>query len=208
MDFKKVLTPKILVGSLIVVVIIVGVMKNFAPSASSFQAPKDNSIPPVLMEKDKVSGPNVNHLRQDSVQDATEGSIISDDAAIQEQLNKDRESQKETKELKTKLEQTDLELQQQKDMVEINKLRMDNAGIFKDPLDPNQKNLPDVSVQYIGGNFTKKEAILSISGTSFQVKEKSTPTDNIQVVSISDTGVTLHFTAPQDLTKTFDYKPE
>jgi len=27
-------------------------------------------------------------------------------------------------------------------------------------------------------------------------------------VSISDSSVTLHFSAPQDLTKTIDYKPE
>ena len=68
--------------------------------------------------------------------------------------------------------------------------------------------LPEIKVDYIGGDNVKKEAILSIGGTSYQVKEKSNPTDNIQVVSISDSSVTLHFSAPQELTKTIDYKPE
>ena len=56
--------------------------------------------------------------------------------------------------------------------------------------------------------MSKKKPFFQLAGTSYQVKEKSNPTDNIQVVSISDSNVTLHFTAPQNLTKTIDYKPE
>jgi hypothetical protein len=131
-----------------------------------------------------------------------------EDAAIQEQLDHDREAQKQTKYLKTKLEQTNLELEQEKALAEINKLKMDNIGAFKDPTEESQKNLPEIKVEYIGGGATKKEAILSIAGTNYQVKPKSNLTDSIQVMSISDSSVTLHFTAPQDLTKTIDYKPE
>ena len=116
--------------------------------------------------------------------------------------------QKQTKDLKIKLEQTNLELEQEKALAEINKLKKENMGAFNEPAVEGQNNLPEIKVEYIGGNSVKKEAILSIGGTSYQVKEKSSPTDNIQVVSISDSSVTLHFSAPQELTKTIDYKPE
>jgi len=130
------------------------------------------------------------------------------DAAIQKQLDRDREEQKQTKYLRTKLEQTNLELEEEKDLAEINKLKIENRGAFKEPTIDGQDNLPEVKVDYIGGDSLKKEAIITISGSSYQVREKSSPQDNIKVMSISDTGVTLHFSAPQDLTKTIEYKPE
>jgi len=85
---------------------------------------------------------------------------------------------------------------------------MENGGLFKEPSIDGQNNFPEVKVEYIAGNDVKKEAIIAIAGTSFQIKEKSSPMDNIQVVSISDTSVTLHFSAPQEVTKTIDFKPE
>lgn len=131
-----------------------------------------------------------------------------DDAAIQEQLDRDRLQQKHTKDLKIQLEQTDLELEQEKALAQINKLKKENVGAFNEPAVDGQNNLPEIIVNYIGGDNAKKEAILSIGGTSYQVKEKSNPIANIQVVSISDSSVTLHFSAPQDLIKTIEYKPE
>jgi hypothetical protein len=131
-----------------------------------------------------------------------------EDVAIEQQLERDRQEQKQTKYLKNKLEQTNLELEQEKAMAEINKLKLENIGGFNDSDSDGQKNIPEVKVEYIGGDSVRKEAILSIAGTNFQVKERSNPTDNIQVVSISDSSVTIHFIAPVALTKTIDYKPE
>ena len=85
---------------------------------------------------------------------------------------------------------------------------MDNMGGYKDPGIDGQRILPEVKVEYIGGDSIKKEAIISIAGVNFQVKEKSSPTDSIQVLTISDSSVTLHFSAPQELTKTIEYRPE
>ena len=134
--------------------------------------------------------------------------LENEDTAIQELLDRDRRQQKQTKDLKIKLEQTNLELEQEKAIAEINKLKKENRGAFDEPALEGQKNLPEIKVDYIGGNNVKKEAILSIGGISYQVKEKSNPTADIQVVSISDSSVTLHFSAPEELTKTIDYKPE
>ena len=133
---------------------------------------------------------------------------LTEDAAFQQQLDRNREEQKQTKYLKIKLEQTNLKLEQEKALAEINKLKTENIGAFNDPLPEGQKNFPEVKVEYIGGDNDKKEAILSIAGTNFQVKEKSSPTDNLQVVSISDSSVTVHFSAPRELTKTIVYRPE
>jgi len=159
-----------------------------------------------------------NNGTQDSVQSqstvpqAENGSVpgISneEDAAIQEQFDSDRRQQKETKDLKIKLEQTNLELEQEKALAQINDLKKENRGAFNDPAIDGQNNLPEIKVDYIGGDSVKKEAILSIGGVNYQVKEKSSPTDNIQVVSISDSSVTVHISAPQDLIKTIEYKPE
>jgi hypothetical protein len=131
-----------------------------------------------------------------------------EEAAIQEQFDRDRKQQKQTKDLKIKLEQTNLELEQEKALADINKLKKENVGAFNEPATGGQNNLPEIKVDYIGGDSTKKEAILSINGASYQVKEKSSPTADIQVLSISNSSVTLHFSAPEELTKTIDYKPE
>jgi len=151
-----------------------------------------------------LSAPHIPATANDQVSET----LIEDDAAIQQQLDRDRQEQKQTKYLKTKLEQTNLELEQEKAIAEINKLKMENRGTFKEPGIDGQKNLPEIKVEYIGGDSVKKEAILSIAGANYQVKEKSSPTDTIRVVSISDSGVTLHFSGPPELTKTIDYKPE
>jgi len=136
------------------------------------------------------------------------GANQGEEAAIQEQLDRDRSQQKQTKDLKIKLEQAHLVLEQEKALVEIDKLKKENAGAFTEPVVDGQNNFPEIRVAYIGGDSVKKEAIISIGGASFQVKEKSRPVASIQVMSISDSGVTLHFTAPEELTKTFDYKPD
>ena len=192
MDFKKLFLNKILILSLLGIFIIGTILWKLTSKTE------------ISATEAEVALPSVRPLAQI----LTAQEAPTEDAAIQKQLDRDREEQKKTKYLKTKLEQTDLELQQEKALAEINKLRMENMGTFKEPSTDGQNGLPEVKVQYIGGDSVKKEAILSIAGTSFQVKEKASPTDNIQVVAISDSSVTLHFNVPQEMTKTFDYKPE
>jgi len=131
-----------------------------------------------------------------------------DDFAIQEQLDRDRLEQNQTKDLKIKLEQTNLELEQEKAYAQLNKLKMENVGVLNETAVEGNNKIPEIKIEYIGGNSVNKEAILSIGGTSYQVKERSFPVGDIQVVSITDSSVTLHFSAPQDMTKIIDYKPE
>ena len=212
MDFKRLSQNKLflpVLAVLFVIVLLVG--KSFIKTASTSQEnPEAVNSSPVLLSKDTLVKPVIQ--KESSEKDFSKKPISDssneDDVAIQDQLDRDRQAQKQTKYLKTKLEQTNLELEQEKALAEINKLKIDNMGAFKDPTEESQKNFPEIKVEYIGGNDVKKEAIVSIAGTNYQVKAKSNPTDNIQVVSISDSSVTLHFSAPQDLTKTIDYKPE
>jgi len=212
MDFKGLSQNKLFLPALAVLfVIVLLVGKSFIKTASTSQEnPEAVNSSPVLLSKDTLVKPAIQ--KESSEKDFSKKPISDasneDDAAIQDQLDRDRQAQKQTKYLKTKLEQTNLELEQEKALAEINKLKIDNMGAFKDPTEESQKNFPEIKVEYIGGNDVKKEAIVSIAGTNYQVKAKSNPTDNIQVVSISDSSVTLHFSAPQDLTKTIDYKPE
>jgi len=131
-----------------------------------------------------------------------------EDAMIEQQLDRDRQQQKQTKDLRIKLEQTNLELEEEKALSEISKLKKENTAPLNESSADGQKNLPEIKVNYIGGDNLKKEAIISIAGTDYQVKENSNPTADIQVMSISNLGVTLRFNTPEKLIKTFEYKPE
>ena len=131
-----------------------------------------------------------------------------DNRAFEQQFDLERQHQREIKDEKIKLEQLNLQLEQEKTIADINKLKKENAGAYNEPTSEGQNNLPEVRINYIGGNSVVKEAIVDMAGTSYNVKEKSSLTDDVKVVSISDTSVTLHFTEPVNLTKTFDFKPE
>ncbi len=198
MDFKnmsiKSIFPVLLIGLLFVGLLI----WKFSPAPST--SPSEMPL--------NVGAPQGTDPIAKQVSEPAQGISNEEDAAIQQQLDRDRRQQKQTKDLKIKLEQTNLELEQEKALAEINKLKKENMVAFNEPTVDGQNNLPEIKVDYIGGDSVKKEAILSIGGASYQVKEKSMPLANIQVVSISDSNVTLHFSAPQDLTKTIDYKPE
>jgi len=207
MDFKnmplRLIVPILLLGFLLIGLLI----WKFSPPAPS-TPPDEVALNMKAPPTDGVPLKAVTPQGTAPVDEQETGLIEQDDAAIQAQLDRDRQQQKQTKYLRMQLEQTNLELEQEKALAQINKLKMEDRGAFNEPTLDGQKNLPEIKVEYIGGDALKKEAILSIAGLSFQVKEKSNPTDNIQVVSISDSSVTLHFSAPQDLTKTIDYKPE
>lgn len=127
---------------------------------------------------------------------------------MKEQMDSDRLQQKKIKMLKLQLEQTNLQLEQEKARSEINKLEKENTSIVNDSNDQGQDKYPEVKVIYIGGSEKSKQAILAINGNNYSVKEKNKPVKNVEVVSINDTSVTLHFNLPQDLTTAIDYKPE
>lgn len=202
MDFKKaslkLMGPILLVGFLLIG-LLVWRSNNGTPNATQNEPTKEP------LENAVTQNPLVG--AQTTEKQAPVASK-EEEAAIQEQFDRDRKQQKQTKDLKIKLEQTNLELEQEKALAEINKLKKENVGAFNEPATGGQNNLPEIKVDYIGGDSTKKEAILSINGASYQVKETSRPTADIQVISIADSSVTLHFSAPEELTKTIDYKPE
>jgi hypothetical protein len=211
MDFKKLqaMFPIILIGLLFCGFLIWNVFLKTNTPAS-----ENDVLPSTVVNLQKKSIVVKVPIQAPPAQMAKEANKLSsevanqDDSEIQQQLDRDRQQQKITKDLKNKLEQTNLELEQEKAVSEINKLKKENIGAFNEPSENGQSNLPDIKVEYIGGDKVKKDAILSIGSTSYQVKPNSSLTDKIQVVSISDSSVTLHFSAPQDLTKTIDYKPE
>ena len=201
MEFKRLLLKKILMPGLFVMLVIGVIILRFLPKIDSSISEDSQSSGPIESNQDILVKTN---FPDESILNISQ----DEDMAIQQQLDRDRQEQKQTKYLKNKLEQTNLELEQEKALAEINKLKMDNMGGYKDPGIDGQKILPEVKVEYIGGDSIKKEAIISIAGVNFQVKEKSSPTDSIQVLTISDSSVTLHFSAPQELTKTIEYRPE
>jgi len=213
MDFKKIFTKQILFFlSVSLVVLVVGVVIwQLTPKSNSsvpdnfvnLPASQDGSMKDAPI---KLAAQNPSSDGPTSDPDTDEAS--QDDAAIQGQLDRDRQEQKQTKYLKTKLEQTELEYEQQKAIAEINKLKMADTEGFKVPDTEDAKSIPDIKVEYIGGDSTRKEAILSIAGATYPVKEKSHPIDSIQVMSISDTSVTVHIMSPQDMTKTIEYRQE
>lgn len=127
---------------------------------------------------------------------------------IKEQMDSDRLQQKKIKMLKLQLEQTNLQLEQVKARSEISKLEKENTNVVSDSNDQGQDKIPDVKVNYIGGTEESKTAILSINGNNYSVKEKNRPVKNMQVLSISDTAVTIHFDQPKDLQAIIEYKPE
>ena len=127
---------------------------------------------------------------------------------MKEQMESDRLQQKKIKMLKLQLEQTNLQLEQEKALSEISKLEKENTGVVNDSNEGDQDKYPEIKVIYIGGTKDKKEAILSINGNNYSVKENNKPVKHVDVVSISNTGVVVHFDLPQELTSTIDYKPE
>jgi hypothetical protein len=127
---------------------------------------------------------------------------------MKEQMEGDRLQQKKIKMLKLQLEQTNLQLEQEKARSQISKLEKENTSIVHDANDQGQDKYPEVKVIYIGGTANVKEAILAINGNNYSVKAMNKPVKNVEVVAITDTGVTLHFNLPQDLRTTIEYKPE
>jgi hypothetical protein len=134
-----------------------------------------------------------------------------EDGAVQkemrEQMDKDRNQQRQIKMLKMQLEQVDLQLENEKALTEINKLKKENAGYVKDSGLQAGNDFPSIRIIYIGG-ADEKAAILSIDGTSYSVKAKDKPVANVEVLNITDKGVKVHFNVPRELTTVINYVQE
>jgi hypothetical protein len=124
-----------------------------------------------------------------------------------EEMQKDRQQQRRIKALKMEKEQTDLELEEQKALAELNKFRRNTTDPVNEGAPPNSPDT-DIKVAYIGGANLHKEAIVSINGTNYAVKEKERPLKDMEVVAITDNDVTIHFLSPQDTTATYPFKSE
>lgn len=208
MGFNKLFLKPVVIPIFVLTAVIGVVLFKFTNKAPAQPDPANSTSPALATQSTHtIVSMKLPVSTRQLGQDQENDSALQEDASIQAQLNWDRKQQKETKDLQIKLEQTSLELEQEKAEAEIYKLKKENMGSFNEPSE-SQNGLPEIKVDYIGGDSQQKEAIISINGESYQVKEKFKPTDNIQVVAISGLGVTLHFDKPQDMTKTFDYKPE
>jgi len=134
-----------------------------------------------------------------------------DEAVVKEmkdQMGRDRDQQRQIKMLKMQLEQINLQLDNEKALTEINKLKKENAGYVKDSNSKTGAGFPNIRIIYIGGTDMDREAILSIDGTSYSVKEKDKPVANMDILGVTDQGVRVHFSAPQELTTIINYVQE
>ena len=89
-----------------------------------------------------------------------------------------------------------------------NKLKKENAGYVKDSDSQTGSGFPNVRIIYIGGTDNEKEAILSIDGTSYSVKGKDKPISNMEILSVTEKSVWVHFNAPQEITTEINYVQE
>ena len=124
-----------------------------------------------------------------------------------EQMEKDREQQRRIKNLKMQREETDLELEEQKALSELNKFKKDSIGSVNRENSVDDSNM-DIKIVYLGGVEAQKEAILSINGTNYSVKNKDRPLKNIEVLSIANNDVTIRFLTPLNTTTVYQFKSE
>lgn len=127
---------------------------------------------------------------------------------MQEQMDQDRNQQRQIKMLKMQLEQASLQLENEKALTEINKLKKENTGYVKDSNPKMGDDFPSIRVLYIGGTDSSKEAIISVDGVSYSVKEKDKPMSNLEILSVTDKSVKVHFTAPRELSTLINYVQE
>jgi hypothetical protein len=127
---------------------------------------------------------------------------------LKEQMDADRHQQRQIKKLRMQLEQANLQLDNEKTVAEINKLKKDDAGYVKDSDPQGGLGFPSMKVIYIGGSEMKKEAILSIAGISYSVKENDKPVGNVEILAIANSSIKVHFSAPQPLTIVINYVQE
>ena len=206
MGFKNLSLRAIILVSIAGVVLLVtlwGVMTHHPQQEADPQA--NTPIVPAVLEPVQMAAPALTPLDP-----STKDAVLEENQSIKEmkeQMDNDRLQQKKIKTLKLELEQTNLQLEKDKALSEIDKLERGNMGVVNDS-DDQQGKYPDVKVVYIGGSVEKKQAILAINGTNYWVSENNEPVKNMKIVSITGSTVTVHFNQPQALNAVVEYKPE
>ena len=107
MEFKRLLLKKILMPGLFVMLVIGVIILRFLPKIDSSISEDSQSSGPIESNQDILVKTN---FPDESILNISQ----DEDMAIQQQLDRDRQEQKQTKYLKNKLEQTNLELEQEK----------------------------------------------------------------------------------------------
>jgi len=158
------------------------------------------TIPVLSVEKSWAVDDQQIILPQPSMVDDTDETL----KRITEDMERDRQQQRRIKELKMQKEETDLELEEQKALCELMKFKKDNMATVSDR--DAGANM-DIKIVYLGGTDAQKEAILSINGTNYFVKDKESPLKNMRVQSITDDSVTIHFLSPDSIS-TYQFKSE
>jgi hypothetical protein len=197
MEFKKIGMRAIVLISIAVLLILITFLGNHHPKSEVI----DDQIPPV------ASLPAVGKPLE--IVEHPVGMLEGDDEALKEmkeQMDADRNQQRQIKMLKMQLEQVNLQLENEKAMAEINKLKSETAGYVRYP--QVNSGVPNIKIIYIGGAETSKEAILSINGTSYSVKVNDRPVTNVEVLGITDQGVKVHLSAPRQRTTFINYVQE
>jgi sRNA-binding carbon storage regulator CsrA len=210
MEFKK-MSPRdiILVSFAVILLFITFMMHHRAQSHEipSDQIPNASVLPavvkPLAAEHETFMTPHektkpLNRLEMDNGDEAAK-------KEFKEQMDADRNQQRQIKILKMELEQVHLQLENEKAKAEINKLKKEDAAYVKDSNVQDSSGFPRIKVVYIGGTETQKEAILAIDGTSYSVKENDKPIEHAEILGITNNSVKVHFSAPQELTTVIKY---
>ncbi len=204
MEFKRINTRGmilILIAGFLILMIIVSNFKFKSTDVpnNQIQAP---TPPPSFLKQPEIVGQHLNTI----IPPDDEDELVQKE--MKDQMDKDRNQQRQIKMLKMQLEQINLQLDNEKALTEINKLKKENAGYVKDSNSQAGTGFPSVRIIYIGGTDIEKEAILSIDGTSYSVKDKDRPVSNVEILSVMDKSVRVHFSAPQELTTVINYVQE
>lgn len=204
MEFKRINTRGMILISIAGFLIAMTIILNFkSPNTGvpndQIQAP---TLPPSILKQPQAVGQHFNAIIPSDDEDEAVQREMKD------QMDKDRNQQRQIKMLKMQLEQINLQLDNEKVLTEINKLKKENAGYVKDSNLQVGTGFPSVRIIYIGGTDIEKEAILSIDGTSYSVKKKDRPVTNVEILSVTDKSVKVHFSAPQELTTVINYVQE
>jgi len=216
MEFKKINMGGMVLILIICFLILMTIFFNF--KSNSADVP-DNQIhetvlPPSVFNRPEIIEQHFNKviLSNKLIRPINNLNAVSEDEAMQkemkDQMDRDRNQQRQIKILKMQLEQINLQLENEKASTEINKLKKENAEYIKGSSSQDGTGFPSIRVIYIGGTDSQKEAILSIDGTSYSVKEKDKPVSNVEILSVSDKSVKVHFSAPQNLITVINYVQE
>ncbi len=204
MEFKRINTRAIVLISIAGFLIVMTIISNFKSKSTDvpdnqIQAP---ALPVSVFKQPEVAGQRFNTINPSDDEDEAVQRQMKD------QMDKDRNQQRQIKMLKMQLEQINLQLDNEKALTEINKLKKENALYVKDSNSQTGTGFPSIRIVYIGGTDIEKEAILSIDGTSYSVKEKDRPVANVEILGVTDKSVKVHFSAPVEMTTVINYVQE